>query len=188
MRKAWLRRHYVGKMKALDPFDRAEMSARIAARLFVHFNFVDLQNVHVFLSIDANGEVDTRAVIERVWRDFPATRLAVPRVAGDGLETLILDSQTGLTPSIWGVPEPLDDRFVDPASIDLVIVPLLAFDLQGHRVGYGKGFYDRFLRTCRGDCIKVGVSFFPPVENIEDTNENDVRLDYCLTPYNSFKF
>jgi 5-formyltetrahydrofolate cyclo-ligase len=188
MFKARLRKAYLAKMKALSPDERAAMSVRLSERLFVHFDFARFQWVHLFLSIHANGEIDTGPIIETIRRAHRTVGIAVPRVAGENLETIVFDSQTRLCLSAWNVPEPTDDRFIFPEKIDLVIAPLLAFDLRGYRVGYGKGFYDRFLRTCRDDCIKVGVSYFPPVENVADAHDDDVRLNYCLTPYESFKF
>jgi 5-formyltetrahydrofolate cyclo-ligase len=69
-----------------------------------------------------------------------------------------------------------------------VIVPLLCFDRRGHRVGYGKGFYDRYLQKCRPDCIKAGLSFFDPVDLIDDTYADDIPLDICVTPSETFRF
>ncbi len=175
-------------MSSFKSDERRDFSNSIATRLFHDFDFSSFRVVHLFLSIDSNNEVDTRPIIDRLRSDHPPVTIAVPRVNGDDLETVLFDRSTTLKPSNWNVPEPTDDRFVDPKQIDLVIVPLLAFDRRGYRVGYGKGFYDRFLKTCREDCRKVGVSFFPHVENIADAHENDVRLDYCLTPSESYKF
>ncbi len=188
MNKTALRVEALKKMRSISSGDRKELSALIAGRFFVHFPVSDFRIVHLFLSIEANNEVDTAPFVEKFMNSEQPPVIAVPRVNGRELETLRFDAQTILKPSAWNVPEPVDDRFVDPIGIDLVIVPLLAFDLRGHRVGYGKGYYDRFLKRCRTDCKKVGVSFFPHVENIDDANENDVKLDYCLTPFDSFKF
>ena len=69
-----------------------------------------------------------------------------------------------------------------------MIVPLLCFDARGHRVGYGKGYYDRFLQKCRPDCIKAGLSFFPPVKKIDDIHVADVQLDLVVTPNETFYF
>ena len=75
-----------------------------------------------------------------------------------------------------------------PAEIDLVIVPLLCFDKKGNRVGYGKGYYDRFLKQCRKDCIKIGFSYFDPIDQVEDINKFDVKLDYGITPDAIYQF
>ncbi|MDP5026727.1 MAG: 5-formyltetrahydrofolate cyclo-ligase, partial [Flavobacterium sp.] len=85
-------------------------------------------------------------------------------------------------------PEPIDGLEVPDAKIDVVFVPLLAYDKQGNRVGYGKGFYDNFLNKCKPETIKIGLSFFPPEEKIDDVSESDVKLDFCVTPDAIFSF
>nr|MCU0396414.1 5-formyltetrahydrofolate cyclo-ligase [Chitinophagaceae bacterium] len=90
--------------------------------------------------------------------------------------------------SSFGVEEPLTGKPVDPGMIDLVFVPLLAFDKKGYRVGYGKGYYDRFLKRCRPDVMTLGLSLFPPVEAIGDLHTNDVPLKYCITPHKIYAF
>ena len=87
----------------------------------------------------------------------------------------------------WGIREPVSGEVLGPEQIDLVIVPLLCFDASGHRVGYGRGMYDRFLAGCRADCLKVGLSYFPPVAAIDDVSETDIGLDVCITPEREYK-
>ena len=86
------------------------------------------------------------------------------------------------------IPEPINALEVPANKIEVVFVPLLAFDKKGHRVGYGKGFYDLFLSECSPDVIKIGLSFFNAEDSIEDVYENDVRLDYCVTPNEVYEF
>ena len=88
----------------------------------------------------------------------------------------------------WGIEEPLYEPVLDPLQIDLVFVPMLVCDCKGYRVGYGKGFYDRFLATCRPDTVKIGFSYFEPVPAITDTHEFDVPLNYCITPKDIYEF
>ena len=84
--------------------------------------------------------------------------------------------------------EPYNNIFNDPEEIDLILVPLLAFDTYGYRVGYGKGYYDKFLKECREDLVKIGFSYFDPVDVIDDINAFDVKLTYCITPNANFTF
>jgi 5-formyltetrahydrofolate cyclo-ligase len=70
----------------------------------------------------------------------------------------------------------------------MVLVPLLALDKSGHRVGYGKGFYDKFLAECRIRCQRIGISLFQPIDMIEDVGEDDITLTHCLTPSGVLKF
>ena len=79
-------------------------------------------------------------------------------------------------------------EITEPDEIDLVLVPLLAFDQEGYRVGYGKGYYDKFLSQCREDVIKIGLSFFEPVDAISDINQFDMSLNYCVTPQQVYDF
>jgi 5-formyltetrahydrofolate cyclo-ligase len=91
-------------------------------------------------------------------------------------------SETKFITNSYGIPEPAQGNEMSPEIIDIVIVPLICFDKTGNRVGYGKGYYDRFLKKCRKDCLKIGFSYFPPAESIEDINEFDVPLDYGICP------
>ncbi|MFT7351177.1 MAG: 5-formyltetrahydrofolate cyclo-ligase [Flavobacterium sp.] len=90
------------------------------------------------------------------------------------------------------MPEPINNENelieINSTKIDVVFVPLLAFDLQGNRVGYGKGFYDKFLANCKPTTIKIGISFFEAEEKISDVFAKDVKLDYCITPEKVYSF
>ena len=77
---------------------------------------------------------------------------------------------------------------IENSKIDVVFVPLLCFDKQGHRVGYGKGFYDNFLHDCNTETIKIGLSLFEAEDHIQDIHENDIALDYCITPKKIYQF
>lgn len=88
----------------------------------------------------------------------------------------------------FGIPEPEVGELVDPLSIDMAIIPLLACDLKGNRVGYGKGYYDRFLSKCRTDILKIGLSFFSPIDEVLDVGIFDKKLDFCITPSQVYAF
>jgi len=88
----------------------------------------------------------------------------------------------------WGIAEPISNEKLEPHSIDAVIVPLIGFDLKGHRIGYGKGFYDKYFENYPKHRPRIGVSYFEPISNIEDTHEFDVPLTHCITPWNSYEF
>jgi 5-formyltetrahydrofolate cyclo-ligase len=87
-----------------------------------------------------------------------------------------------------GITEPKEIVPIDSLDIDLVLVPMLVCDLVGYRVGYGKGYYDRFLSTCREDVVRLGLSYFEPIERIQDTHRFDVPLTHCLTPTEFYEF
>ena len=77
----------------------------------------------------------------------------------------------------------MDGIEITPEKLDVIFIPLLGFDKQGNRVGYGKGYYDRFLHQCKPEALKIGLSFFEAETTlIQDTTEHDVPLDVCVTP------
>jgi 5-formyltetrahydrofolate cyclo-ligase len=82
----------------------------------------------------------------------------------------------------WGIPEPIHQQLFNPQNIDLIIIPLLAFDLKGHRIGYGRGFYDKFLEACQPTVLKIGLSFDDPIEDILAIESHDKPLDYVVCP------
>lgn len=100
----------------------------------------------------------------------------------------LLSDNTKIQKNSWNIPEPSNGIPIETSMIDVVFVPLLAFDINGHRVGYGKDFYDRFLLNCNQDTIKIGLSFFENTSEIKGIHDSDVALNYCVTPYGIHEF
>ncbi len=190
MTKAELRTIYLERRRSLSVEDTAKSSRLIANRFFGSFDLATIRSLHCFIPIAKFNEIDTALIFRKVWSDFPATRTVAPRVnrETDELQNLVFASDTELVESPWGVGEPKSGDTVGASQIDMVLVPLLCFDERGYRVGYGKGFYDKFLSQCRTDCLKIGLSFFKPVEQIDDVHDTDVRLDVCITPDSEYRF
>lgn len=147
--------------------------------------------LHVFLPILKNNEIDTWQIIRHVWQHLPQVNIvtSVTNFKTKAMDNYLLTPDTTLVTSSWGIPEPQGATPVKDHLIDWVIVPLLCFDNRGYRVGYGGGFYDRFLQKCVPETKKMGVSLTPPVQsNIEDINAFDVPLDYCITSDKIYRF
>jgi 5-formyltetrahydrofolate cyclo-ligase len=189
MLKSKLRRIYLAKQRAFSQIERTQKSELIGENFFVNFDLHKINFLHCFLPIEKFNEIDTYTILQKVRQQFPQVQTLVPRVnfATNEIENLIFTHETELAPNLWQISEPTHNETVETEKIDAVLVPLLCFDERGYRVGYGKGFYDRFLSGCRADCLKIGLSFFPPVEKIEDAWEFDVPLDYGVTPDKVFK-
>ena len=135
---------------------------------------------HLFLPIKRKAEIDTTLILTLLQgRD---KQILVPKINGTRLESILLTDNTKLQTNNWGIPEPEKGLIVDPKQIEVVFIPLLIFDKKGNRVGYGKGFYDNFLISCRSNVLKIGLSFFEAIDEIEEVNSNDLILDYCVTP------
>lgn len=184
MLKAELRTLYIEKREELDEDERDSLSSRLMELLYSKLQFPEIGTLHIFLAIDRFNEIDTWGLIYRIWAEQAHVQICAPRIdrERDVLLSVPLERNSQIEENTWGVPEPVGSTIVDPKEIDVVIVPLLCADQLGYRVGYGKGYYDRFLATCRPDCKKIGLSFFPPIERITDVNEFDVRIDELIYP------
>lgn len=184
MTKSELRKLYLQKQKALSPGERAEKSRLIADHFFESFDLTAVRYLHCFIALEKFNEIDTLPIFQRVWRDHPDIATLVPRIVPGGynLSHLHFTADTELVRNSWEISEPAHGEHIEPGRIDMVLVPLIAFDAHGHRAGYGKGFYDRFLAQCRPDCMKIGLSYFPPADEIDDAGEHDIALDAFVTP------
>lgn len=190
MTKSELRKHYLEKRKGLNAVAVAEMSLLIADHLFTSFDLSVIKTLHCFISISKFNEIDTSIIFQKVWSDFPDIDTLAPRMdrSIDELEHLPYTAASETLENSWGIREPAGTQKADPKKIDLVLVPLLCFDERGFRVGYGKGYYDKFLARCRPDCLKIGLSYFPPVERIDDIHGGDVPLNGCVTVDSVYRF
>lgn len=192
--KAPLRRAALARRQALTPAEVASRSQRLGELLFAHFPVAAWRWLHVFLPLAAKNEPDTWAIIHRIWAEGLPVRLAAPVVQPDGisLKHYELTPDTALVTNRWGILEPVASPAAEvlPAQLDAVLVPLLACDAQGHRVGYGGGFYDRFLAQCRPGAQFIGLNILeePPGATIADVVAIDVPLHACLTPGGVWNF
>ena len=162
-----------------------DLSKSIFKQFLGAFDTSKVKNVHIFLPIKQKNEVSTWEFIEYFWKE--GISVFVPKMAQNEIKTIQLKPDTPLKESGWGILEP-EDYFVEDIKYDIVITPLLYCDNQGNRVGYGKGFYDMFFSKIDRNTLKVGVSFFPPAALISDVSEQDVPLDYLVTPTEVLSF
>ena len=173
---------------------RAEIPAALSAALSTALcrqvaaspEFRSARTVHLFLPIRRLCEVDTYPLLDEVFRQGKTAVVSVSDFSSGSMTHYRLCETDPLAENAFGIPEPARPETLEqiaPAEIDLVVVPLLAYDVRGRRVGYGRGFYDRFLRLCRPEAVKAGVSFFPPeADAVADATGDDVPLDCCFTP------
>jgi 5-formyltetrahydrofolate cyclo-ligase len=188
--KSELRKIYLERRRSLSLEDHAALSSEVVDSLFAAIDLNSIKSLSCYVALKHFGEVETGLLFRRIWETHPQIITTAPRIndsAGE-IDSLLYQSDTPTIENRWKIPEPTGSEIVAPEALDLVIVPLLCFDRGGHRVGYGKGFYDRFLQKCRPDCVKAGLSFFPPVDLIADICESDVPLDLCITPTETFRF
>ena len=191
MKKQYIRELYKEKRAALSP----ELKTKLDDLLLIQFQSlrIDIPSlVMTYSPIKFQNEFDPQMITDYCYFKNPGQQLFYPVVL-DGtkrsqIKSVVVHDETIFKTNGYGIEEPIDGIDMIPTEIDLVIVPLIAFDKMGNRVGYGKGYYDRFLKRCRKDCMKIGFSYFEPVEEIEDVNKLDVKLDIAITPDNIYPF
>lgn len=185
-KKADLRHLYKDKRNLLD----SDMLAQISEKYEEQINPFDFNGkiVSVFLPIQKFNEIDTSSIIQRIIKTGGTVCVSRSDFKQKKMELFIYEDPAQMKENKFGIPEPSYGNSCDILKIDYVFVPLLCFDVAGNRVGYGQGFYDKFLASCRDDCIKIGLSHFDPINKIEDCNEMDIKLDFCITPYKTYAF
>lgn len=190
MTKQELRKIYLQQRRALSEAEYLQLNLQLCENFFALIDLSFVKVFHTFIPLEKNREPNTWLIIDRIRREFPNIRISLPRVNDEHgeLENFFFEGLHQLQKNAWGIAEPKQGVPTDPDKIDMVLVPLLAFDKRGHRVGYGKGYYDKFLATCKPSCQKIGLSLSEPVDEIEDANSLDVPLHYCVTPSQVLKF
>lgn len=185
MDKNSLRVDYKKQREALTPEEVANKSLQIANQL-LSLALWEKNYFHLFLSNHKLKEVDTEYVLTLL--QGKDKEVIVPRMEPNfDLSHILLTDATPIKPNSYGIPEPTGGITVSPATIEVVFVPLLAYDINGNRIGYGKGYYDRFLAQCDPKCNFIGLSFFPPEQSIP-AEETDIKLHYCITPETVYSF
>ncbi len=187
MNKAELRQKYKGKRQKLSLEEIEEKSLAIANNLLRLDTMPDGRQVwdktyfHIFLPIVEQKEVDTEFILQILAGKDKEIVISKSDFETREMLHFLLTDNTKIVKNEYNIPEPVNGLPVPTEMIDVVFVPLLGYDKQGNRVGYGKGFYDKFLSQCKPDVIKIGLSFFEPEEQIDDVLEIDVKLDFCVT-------
>lgn len=183
MTKAELRKLYLQKRQDLGENNYQQLNLLLYHAFFSNIDLSFIKTVHTFLPILEKHEPDTWMIIDRIRREFPHIRLSLPKINAAGvMENIYFEGLHQLEKNKWGIEEPRHGVPTPTEKIDLVLVPLLCYDDKGNRIGYGKGYYDVFLKECKPTCKKIGVSLFDTPEVIDDIDTHDVALDAMLTP------
>ena len=181
MNKKALRALYRQKRASIPPERQAQLSQQIVEQTLL-LPIWDKRVFHSFLSIPSFGEVDTEPLIRLLQERGKTLVVSHTLMETVRMEHFRYDPSQIQADNKWHIPEPQGGIPVKSEEIEVVFVPLLAYDTKGNRVGYGKGFYDNFLAECKSETLKIGLSFFPAEPHIEDVREGDIPLDYVVTP------
>ncbi|MAP54233.1 5-formyltetrahydrofolate cyclo-ligase [Altibacter sp.] len=186
MSKEELRHRYRLRREALASEEIETLSIAIANNCLT-LPVWEKNYFHLFLSITEKKEVNTEYLLHIIQGRDKSVIVSKSDFSSGDMKHFLLQENTPLRISRYGIPEPTEGIELLPQQIEVVFVPLLAFDRQGHRIGYGKGFYDRFLAQCAPQTIFVGLSFFEPEADIV-SESMDVPLHYCVTPHHVYSF
>jgi 5-formyltetrahydrofolate cyclo-ligase len=185
--KKELREKYKALRNSLSENELEEMSLAVANKVLA-LPIWKKDYFHIFLPISEQKEINTEYILHLLSGKDKEIIVSKSDFKTRDMAHFLLTDNTKIKKNEYNIPEPVNGLEVPSNKIDVVFVPLLAFDKTGNRVGYGKGFYDKFLSECKPDAIKIGLSFFESEELISDTFEGDVKLDYCVTPNDVYSF
>lgn len=180
--KEVVRKKYKQKMERLGVEKRAVLSKAITdlSTSFLSYH-PEFHNIHLFLPIERLNEINTVLLLYWLFENQKKVYTSVVNLKSNDMETVILSPSEKFRLDSFGITVPENPVFVDENLIDLVFVPLLAVDHKGNRLGYGKGFYDKFLSRLKPEVFKVGLSFFQ-LEDLLPFESHDVVLDACIFP------
>jgi 5-formyltetrahydrofolate cyclo-ligase len=190
MTKQALRELYKQKRAALSPGE----CLRRNDLLLIQFQLTEIPyGAGVVLSywpMEQHTEVNTFLLTDYLQFRMPGLQIAYPvaNFADHSMKIMLVNDDTDFKKNAYGIAEPVNGIEIAPEDLDMVFVPLLAFDKAGHRLGYGKGFYDRFLPSCRANCSRIGFSYFEPLEALPGVGQFDVPLTTGITPENIYEF
>ena len=186
MDKSQIRKQYKILREGLSKTQIEDRSISIANRC-LELPIWNKQIMHIFLSIENQKEVDTSFL--RTLLQGKDKEIVIPKIIdSERLQHFLLTDHTLFKKNSLGIPEPVSGIEIKPSLIDVVFIPLLSFDYKGNRVGYGKGYYDRFLLNCKEECLKIGLSFFEEEQCVFDVEDTDISLDFCVTPKQVYKY
>ncbi|MFC0603227.1 5-formyltetrahydrofolate cyclo-ligase [Winogradskyella pulchriflava] len=187
MNKFDLRHKYKALRQELSESQIEDLSLAIANQL-LKLNIWDKSLYHIFLTIEEQKEINTEYILNILAGKDKNIVISKSNFDDYSMKHYLLTDSTKIKKNKYNIPEPVDGIPIASENIDVAFVPLLAFDKLGNRIGYGKGFYDRFLSNCKPETLKIGLSFFEAEDKALDASVNDIKLDYCVTPNEVFRF
>lgn len=187
--KVTLRNEYLEKRNAISSKEKLKLDDLLLIQ-FQRLSFSDVHTLLSFWPMPHSNEPNTILFSSYLRHTIPDLQIAYPVSDFDShtMQAVSINEDTIYQQNKYHITEPQNGEKIEATDIDLIFVPLVICDEKGFRVGYGKGFYDRFLANCREDVLKVGFSYFQPVENIKDVHKFDIPLDYCITTDSVYEF
>jgi len=187
MLKSEARKWVLNKRKQLSPSDCMKLDDLLLIQL-QKMDWSTTQVLGSFYPMEHQAEPNSMLLVKYLQYIIPGLQVAYPIVDTSQLSMDFYSETDTLQVNQWGIQEPLPFNIIAPENLDTILVPLIGFDLHGQRIGFGKGFYDRFFARCAPSIKRIGISYFEPLPNIQDTHQFDVPLTHCITPSNCYEF
>jgi 5-formyltetrahydrofolate cyclo-ligase len=189
MTKKELRKIYNEKRSQLAHSQKEKLDDLILIQ-FQRLQLPDATTLLSFWPMAGKNEIDSHLITDFILFQNPGLQIAYPVAdfTTCTMQAILTNEDSEFKQNEYAILEPVSGKELDAKEIDIILIPLLAFDKHGYRIGYGKGFYDRYLENCREDILKIGFSYFEPEEKIDDIGSHDIKLDYCITPENIYGF
>ncbi len=188
MLKADIRRVYLKKRKLFSDTEIENFSKLISDHFFNSFE-PNNETIHCFLPISNQNEINTKIIIDRLFLETNCTVVtSKSNFKTLEMEHFIINANTNFKEDKYGIPTPINGEKINVINIDWILTPLICFDKNGYRVGYGKGFYDRFISQCKPNVKTIGLSIFDALDKILDTNKFDKPITHCITPKTTYYF
>jgi 5-formyltetrahydrofolate cyclo-ligase len=188
MTKAALRKIYKQKRADINSKDKL----RLDDLMLLQFQNFDFDGIETVLSYwPMAQEPNTHLYTGYLRYMIPTLQLAYPVVNSntETMQAVAINEDTIYAPNTYGIMEPKDkSTIINPINVQLILVPLLAYNIKGYRVGYGKGYYDKFIAHCANNVVLMAFSYFEPENLISDINPFDIPLNFCITPHTIYEF
>ena len=180
--KAALRKAYKQKRRQLESGTRLHLSSKVVKNALLYLaDKPHIRHIHIFLPIKRLYEINTFPLINALVQEDREIYTSISDHDTREMNTVKLTVNQNFIEDKYGIPVPAEWQKGDDGLIQLIFLPLLAYDLKGHRLGYGMGFYDRFLSKFPKEVVKAGLSFFTPEIEIP-IEPHDIPLDICINP------
>lgn len=187
MQKATARQLMLQKRKALTAAECLKLDDLLLIQ-FQRFNWGHMESVGNFYPIEKHNEPNSLLLANYLKYILPSIIIAYPRIAQDGSSMEFFEETESFIENKWGIIEPMPIHPLYLEQMDAILVPMLGFDLTGQRIGFGKGYYDRYFENQPNNCLRIGISYFDPIPKLIDTHQFDVPLTHCITPSHIYEF
>lgn len=181
--KTQLRKEILRRRKLLSPALVHELSLALQNRFLNWLHNDQRSIIHCFLPIDRNREVNTWPLISALSELGRQVVITRTNFDTETMDHFLYDRHVKFEEDQFKIPTPVNAQAADLKTVEVVLVPLLAADKFGGRIGYGKGYYDRLIREMTAEVIKIGLNLGPCFDKFSFLEPHDQKLDYCITPY-----